>query len=247
MRRMKMLSKIKKALEAYGFQAENARKLHLIKDVRELIKPEEPTPDDRGDVRYNQPKEAPKASEELVDETIEDTEIYKRAKERVLQAQRKQVAYGLDKYPTPLNADVWDILETIDHIIDEGVDKLHYLIMLQIHLERMAEREAEMAEEEARDMMNYVNSINPKNSDLADTLNYQIRAGADLDGDIITTDSGDKYFIDPVGNISLIEKSQKVENVRTPNIEKSSHNDKYDALAGIFINAIKEARERGVI
>lgn len=93
-----------------------------------------------GDARYNEPKEAPKADEKLVEETIEQTEIYRRAKELILKAQKKQVAYGLDKYPTPLSADVWDILETIDHILDESIDKTHYLVMLRIHLERMASK-----------------------------------------------------------------------------------------------------------
>lgn len=96
-----------------------------------------------GDARYNQPKQAPKADEKLVEDTIEKTEIYKRAKESILKAQQKQVAYGLDKYPEPLNADTWSIIETIDHIIDESVDKLHYLTMLRIKYERIAERELE--------------------------------------------------------------------------------------------------------
>lgn len=95
------------------------------------------------DDRYKIPKGEPKASDELVDRTIEETEIYRRAKELILKAQRKQVAYGLDKYTTPLSADVWDILETIDHILDESIDKTHYLVMLRIHLERIAERQME--------------------------------------------------------------------------------------------------------
>ena len=95
------------------------------------------------DSRYKIPKGEPKASDELVDRTIEETEIYRRAKELILKAQRKQVAYGLDKYATPLSADVWDILETIDHILEESIDKTHYLVMLRIHLERIAERQIE--------------------------------------------------------------------------------------------------------
>jgi hypothetical protein len=92
---------------------------------------------ENGDMRYNKPKEAPKASKELVEDTINNTEIYREAKQRILKAQHKQVAYGLDKYPTPLSADVWDIYETIDHVVDEAVDQLHYLVMLQIHLKRL--------------------------------------------------------------------------------------------------------------
>lgn len=104
----------------------------LQRDIEEIRNPE-------ADVRYKKPKEAPKASDKLVEETINDTEIYREAKERILKAQRKQVAYGLDKYPKPLSADVWDIYETIDHIIDEHVDGLHYIVMLQMHLKRLLE------------------------------------------------------------------------------------------------------------
>src|SRR5690606_17706252 len=89
------------------------------------------------DTRYRIPKTEPKASDELVEETIRNTEIYRRAQLHILEAQRRQVAYGLDKYPEPLNANTWDILETIDHITDESIDKLHYLIMLRIKLEQL--------------------------------------------------------------------------------------------------------------
>ena len=92
---------------------------------------------DMSDPRYNVPKEEPKASKELVEKTIEETQIYREAKNYILKhAQPKQVAYGLDKYPEPLNANTWSTIETIDHIIDESVDKLHYLVMLRIKLER---------------------------------------------------------------------------------------------------------------
>lgn len=96
-----------------------------------------------GDSRYNVPKEKPKASPSLIDKTIEETSIYKdvaerineleyeRAKKHIINMQRKQVGYGLDKYPEPLNADSWTAIETIDHIIEETIDKLHYLVMLQ--------------------------------------------------------------------------------------------------------------------
>lgn len=102
------------------------------------------------DTRYNTPKEAPKASEELVEETIMNTEIYRRARlavvqaqflsgesrTAILEAQRKQVAYGIDKYPEPLNPNTWTIGETVEHIMDESIDRLHYLIMLRIKLEQ---------------------------------------------------------------------------------------------------------------
>lgn len=90
------------------------------------------------DSRYKTPKSDPKADEQLIKKTIEANEIYSRAKEHILNAQRKQVGYGLDKYPEPLNADTWSAIETIDHIIEESVDKLHYLCMLRIKLEQEA-------------------------------------------------------------------------------------------------------------
>ena len=94
-----------------------------------LVVPEELI--ETGDERYNVPKETPKASEEDITHTIDNTSIYRSAKEAILKAQRKQVGYGLDKYPEPLNADSWTVIETIDHIIEESVDKLHYLTMLR--------------------------------------------------------------------------------------------------------------------
>jgi hypothetical protein len=54
----------------------------------------------------------------------------------ILHVQAKQVAYGLDKYPEPLNPNTWNINETVDHILDESMDKLHYLVMLRIKLEQ---------------------------------------------------------------------------------------------------------------
>jgi hypothetical protein len=102
------------------------------------------------DPRYNVPKEAPKAEEKLVEKTIVNTEIYRMARLAVIQAdylsdesraaileaQRKQVAYGIDKYPEPLNPNTWTISETVEHIMDESIDRLHYLIMLRIKLEQ---------------------------------------------------------------------------------------------------------------
>ena len=91
----------------------------------------EPT---QGDARYLKPKEEPKVSNEQITQTIEETRIYNEAKQIILNAQRRQVGYGIEKYPEPLNADTWTIGETIDHIIDESIDKLHYLVMLKIKL-----------------------------------------------------------------------------------------------------------------
>lgn len=119
------------AMEEYQKQIALGKTVNQARDAASKV----------GDPRYNEPKQAPKASEELVEETIEATEIYKRAKELILKAQRGQVAYGLDKYPEPLNADTWSMLETIDHIIDESIDKLHYLVMLRIKLEKESEKE----------------------------------------------------------------------------------------------------------
>lgn len=107
------------------------------------------------DTRYNTPKEEPKASPKSVDNVIKQTEIYRRAKlvilqgqneksdsydvakDVILKAQQKQVAYGIDKYPEPLNPNTWDVIETLDHAIDEGIDKLHYLVMLHIKMQQI--------------------------------------------------------------------------------------------------------------
>lgn len=90
------------------------------------------------DNRYKDPKKAPEASEKLIEETINDTEIYKRAKEIILNAQKGQVGYGMDKYPEPLSANTWSMIETMKHIIEESVDKLHYQVMMLIKLEHEA-------------------------------------------------------------------------------------------------------------
>lgn len=87
-----------------------------------------------GDTRYNTPKVAPQVPIDIIEETIEATQIYKDAKELILAAQRRQVGYGIQKYPEPLNADSWTTVETLDHIIEESIDKLHYLVMLRSKL-----------------------------------------------------------------------------------------------------------------
>lgn len=72
--------------------------------------------------------------------TIEENEVYDKAKRAIFEAQIKQVAYGLEKYPEPLNHENWSAVEAIDHIIEESVDKLHYLVMLKIKLEEMEKK-----------------------------------------------------------------------------------------------------------
>lgn len=87
------------------------------------------------DTRYNTPKGKPKVSTNVINQTIDNNEIYSRAKEMILKAQQEQVGYGLEKYPEPLNKDTWSVIETIDHSISEKVDDLHYTMMLKIKLE----------------------------------------------------------------------------------------------------------------
>ena len=101
--------------------------------------PEQYQPPEEADMRYNVPRLSPKASETDVENAIDDNAIYSQTRDEMLNAQRRQVAYGLDKYPEPLNADTWTIIETIDHIISETADKLHYLTMLKIKLQQGTE------------------------------------------------------------------------------------------------------------
>lgn len=96
-------------------------------------------PEEEADTRYNVPRLPPNAGAMDIEHAISDNEIYSKTREAILNAQRRQVAYGLDKYPEPLNADTWTIIETIDHIISETADKLHYLTMLKIKLQQGTE------------------------------------------------------------------------------------------------------------
>lgn len=123
------------------------------------------------DFRYNTPKEAPKASEEDVHKAIQNNDIYRNVQHRLLGVQHKQVAYGLDKYPEPLNQDTWSQIETIDHILDETIDQAHYLMMLKIKLEEQLESELELMNQAYSDAGCCVDT----------TRDMQ---GADLDGDI---------------------------------------------------------------
>jgi hypothetical protein len=173
------------------------------------------------DPRYNVSKEAPKASNELVKDTIIETEIYRRARIAVLQhmtigresktailhVQRKQVAYGLDKYPEPLNPNTWSINETVDHIMDESIDKLHYLIMLRIKLEQQLAsvgnddiiefRRIEsqlgainrMIEDTISHMDYLVTTCEAPHPDSMDAIRYSLAAGVGIDSNKITLET----------------------------------------------------------
>ena len=91
------------------------------------------------DNRYNTPKEKHKASDEQIDHVLATTPIYQRANKRLNKGQRGQIGYGIDKYPEPLNADTWTIFETLDHIMDESIDKMHYEEMLREKFELLIE------------------------------------------------------------------------------------------------------------
>lgn len=87
-------------------------------------------------IEFGKVKEAPKTDRKDVHKEIQSNEIYRRVRMAMYAAQERQVAYGMDKYPETLTADTWTTLETIDHIISETVDKLHYLTMLRIKEEK---------------------------------------------------------------------------------------------------------------
>lgn len=87
------------------------------------------------DTRYKVQKPEVHSTEEQVNKVISENQIYRDVRSRMNRAQFKQVAYGLEKYPEPLNQNTWSVVETIDHIIDETIDKLHYLTMLKVKLE----------------------------------------------------------------------------------------------------------------
>src|SRR5690606_12609174 len=54
-------------------------------------------PEPVGDTRYNLPKLPPRATDEEVRLIIQKTPIYRETRDAILQAQQRQVAYGLDK------------------------------------------------------------------------------------------------------------------------------------------------------
>ena len=119
--------------------ADYTRRIKLrAREEREPL-PFEPEEVYEVDTRYNLPRLPPKANDADVEQVIESNPIYKQVRQGMFDAQNRQVAYGLDKYPEPLNADTWTIIETIDHIISETTDKLHYLTMLKIKLQQEME------------------------------------------------------------------------------------------------------------
>ena len=87
------------------------------------------------DVRYNTPKLPPQAKEDAVTKAINENPIYREVNsllkdEESKKAQRKQIAYGLDKYPETLNPDSWSTSEALEHLQSELVDALHYIGLL---------------------------------------------------------------------------------------------------------------------
>lgn len=95
------------------------------------------------DTRYNDPKGKPQATSEEIERAISENMIYSKVRELMMETgvgetgldvQRQQVGYGLVKYPETLNGDTWSTVETIDHILEESVDRLHYLVMLRNNL-----------------------------------------------------------------------------------------------------------------
>lgn len=87
-------------------------------------------------IEFGKVKEEPKTNRKDVQKEIQTNEIYRRVRMAMYAAQERQVAYGMDKYPETLTADTWTMLETLDHIISETTDKLHYLCMLRIKEEQ---------------------------------------------------------------------------------------------------------------
>lgn len=95
------------------------------------------------DTRYNDPKGKPQVTSEEIEGAISENKIYSKVRELMMETgvgetgldiQRRQVGYGLVKYPETLNGDTWSTVETIDHILEESVDRLHYLVMLRNNL-----------------------------------------------------------------------------------------------------------------
>lgn len=120
-------------------ELEKLQELQREQEAKEEGRIVEPRPTEmpRPDTRYNTPKYQPDpALIHEAEELIRKNEIYRRVGSLLHSAQRKQVMYGMVKYPEALNQDTWNELETIDHIIDESIDKLHYLMMLRIKLEQ---------------------------------------------------------------------------------------------------------------
>jgi hypothetical protein len=77
-------------------------------------------------------KEPPKVLAEAVEKAIQENDIYTEA----LNYYKKQIAYGIQKYPETLNEGTWSIIETIEHEIGELVDTLNYKVMLKRKLQK---------------------------------------------------------------------------------------------------------------
>lgn len=71
----------------------------------------------------------PKPSIEDIDKAIQSNDIYREVRDAMLDNQRSQVGYGMQKYPELLNPLSWDMVESLDHKIQEQVDELHYTVM----------------------------------------------------------------------------------------------------------------------
>lgn len=75
-------------------------------------------------------KQPPKVSQEQILKVIEENPIYSEAMAQYF----KQIGYGIEKYPEPLNIATWDVIETLDHEISEIVDQLNYKIMFKLKM-----------------------------------------------------------------------------------------------------------------
>ena len=98
------------------------------------------------DKRYNTPKlMEPLATAEAVTKAIEENPYYREVNallkdDESKEAQRKQVAYGLGKYPETLNGDSWSPLEALEHLQSELVDALHYISLLKEKFKKESEK-----------------------------------------------------------------------------------------------------------
>jgi hypothetical protein len=72
-------------------------------------------------------------TEEDIDKAIEDSLVYQEANKWL----RQQIAYGLRKYPEPLQHTTWNFKESIKHALLENSDKQHYLSMMYIKADYM--------------------------------------------------------------------------------------------------------------
>lgn len=107
-----------------------------------------PTPE-QGDARYNVPKKAPTTDKATVMAEIFTNPIYMDVLKLILNAtpeqkvmmdvQKEQVGYGIEKYPETLNEESWSIVESIEHAMSEMADWQHYMAMLKIQVKKLIE------------------------------------------------------------------------------------------------------------